>query len=145
MKRLFPTLNCSRPAQPEENPFGCPKPLQELRSKETPPTPGLKFLFQSTVLFVYRAIAAVSDGAQVMPRGLQRQETRWHVLHGAQNVCGARVAVTVIVPFFSQTNKHSSFIHVHKYFFFQSMLFLCFFLNCFSVTPPSLHLEREYI
>ena len=113
-KGLFPTLNRSRPAQPEENPFGCPKPLQELRSKETPPTPGLKVLFQSTALFVYRAIAAVGDGAQVMPRGLQRQETRGHVLHGAQNVSGARDAVTLIVPFFSQTNKHSTLRNVHK-------------------------------
>ena len=124
MKRLFPTLNCSRPAQPEENPFCCPKPLQELRSKKAPPTPGLRFLFQSTALFIYRAIAAVCDGAQVMPRGLQRQETRGHVLHGAQNVSGAHVALTVIVPFFSLTHKHSTFRHVHKYFFLVYVILL---------------------
>ena len=118
MKRLFPTLNCSRPAQPEENPFRCPKPLQEQRSKEAPPTPGLRVLFQSSALFIHRAIAAVCDGAQVMPRGLQRQETRGHVLHGAQNVSGARAAVSVTVPFFSQAYKHSTFRHVHEYIFF---------------------------
>ena len=67
MKRLFPTLNCSRPAQPEENPFGCPKPLQEQRSKEAPATPGLRVLLHSTALFINRAIAAICNGAQVMP------------------------------------------------------------------------------
>jgi len=60
------TLNSPCPAQPKENPFCCPIPLQEPGSQEAPPAPRLRVLILWSAVLIIWAVTVLCNGAQVV-------------------------------------------------------------------------------